>query len=55
MHIPIPTRNGFILILIFDIPNEPLEITLSDTRENLAHNVPHIHQRACSHKLSVKM
>ncbi|KHG11655.1 hypothetical protein F383_12392 [Gossypium arboreum] len=31
MHIPIPTHNGFILILIFGIPNEPLRITLSDT------------------------
>ncbi|KHG28350.1 hypothetical protein F383_15460 [Gossypium arboreum] len=44
MHILVPTRNGFILILTFDIPNEPLGITISDTRENLAHKVPHIHQ-----------
>ncbi|KHF97353.1 hypothetical protein F383_35129 [Gossypium arboreum] len=35
MHIPIPSRNGFIFILIFGIPNEPLEITISDTRETL--------------------
>ncbi|KHG24902.1 hypothetical protein F383_30992 [Gossypium arboreum] len=35
MHIPVPTLNGFILILIFDIPNEPLGIIISDTRETL--------------------
>ncbi|KHG28790.1 hypothetical protein F383_11379 [Gossypium arboreum] len=35
MHIPIPTHNVFILILIFDIPNEPLRIIILDTRETL--------------------
>ncbi|KHG17177.1 Endoglucanase Z [Gossypium arboreum] len=33
MYIPVSTHNGFIFILIFDIPNEPLGITISDTRE----------------------
>ncbi|KHG23718.1 hypothetical protein F383_07157 [Gossypium arboreum] len=42
-YIPIPSRNNFILILIFIIPNEPLRIIISNTRENLAHKVPHIH------------
>ncbi|KHG17419.1 hypothetical protein F383_22091 [Gossypium arboreum] len=31
MNIPIPTRNGVILIHIFDIPNEPLRIIMSNT------------------------
>ncbi|KHG21775.1 Heat-inducible transcription repressor HrcA [Gossypium arboreum] len=35
MHIPILTHNGFALILIFDIPNELLEIIISDTQETL--------------------
>ncbi|KHG19999.1 hypothetical protein F383_08631 [Gossypium arboreum] len=35
MYIPVPSQNNFILILIFDIPNEPLEIIISDTREIL--------------------
>ncbi|KHG15985.1 hypothetical protein F383_05839 [Gossypium arboreum] len=42
MHIPVPTCNGFILILIFDMPNEPLGITILYTRENLPHKVPHM-------------
>ncbi|KHF97229.1 hypothetical protein F383_36563 [Gossypium arboreum] len=35
MHIPVPTRNGIFLILIFDIPNKPLGIIISNTRETL--------------------
>ncbi|KHG02493.1 hypothetical protein F383_26446 [Gossypium arboreum] len=35
MYIPIPSHNDFILILIIDIPNEPLGIIMSDTREIL--------------------
>ncbi|KHG07937.1 hypothetical protein F383_35195 [Gossypium arboreum] len=35
MYIPVPSRNNFILILIIDIPNEPLGIIISDTRETL--------------------
>ncbi|KHG21374.1 Solute carrier family 22 member 15 [Gossypium arboreum] len=35
MHIPVPSRNGFIYILILGIPNEPLRIKISDTRETL--------------------
>ncbi|KHG06511.1 hypothetical protein F383_33886 [Gossypium arboreum] len=35
MHILVPSHNGFILILIFDIPNEPLGIIILDTRETL--------------------
>ncbi|KHG01634.1 hypothetical protein F383_22713 [Gossypium arboreum] len=35
MYVPIPSRNNFILILIIDIPNEPLEIIILDTREIL--------------------
>ncbi|KHG24450.1 Glycerol-1-phosphate dehydrogenase [NAD(P)+] [Gossypium arboreum] len=54
MYIPVPFRNSFILILIIDIPNEPLRI-ISGYSGNLAHKVSHIHQWACSHKLSVKM
>ncbi|KHG27792.1 mrna-capping enzyme subunit alpha [Gossypium arboreum] len=53
-YIPAPYRNNFILSLIVAIPNEPLGIIISDTRENLAYKVPHIHYLACSHKLSVK-
>ena len=32
-YIPIPSRNNFILILIVGIPNEPLEIIMSDTQD----------------------
>ncbi|KHG07057.1 hypothetical protein F383_33533 [Gossypium arboreum] len=35
MHIHVLTHSGFILILIFDIPNEPLGIIISDTQETL--------------------
>ncbi|KHF98071.1 hypothetical protein F383_31378 [Gossypium arboreum] len=35
MYIPIPSHNNFIHILIVDIPNEPLEIIVSDTQETL--------------------
>ncbi|KHG15843.1 hypothetical protein F383_23710 [Gossypium arboreum] len=42
-YIPVPSRNNFLLILIFIVPNEPLGIIISDTWENLAHKVPHIH------------
>ncbi|KHG11008.1 hypothetical protein F383_11817 [Gossypium arboreum] len=35
MYIPVPSRNDFILIHIVDIPNEPLKIIMSDTREFL--------------------
>ncbi|KHG05464.1 hypothetical protein F383_30349 [Gossypium arboreum] len=35
MHIPVPTSNGIILILIFGIPNEPLRIIISYTRKTL--------------------
>ncbi|KHG22490.1 hypothetical protein F383_29137 [Gossypium arboreum] len=31
MHMPVPTRNGITLFLIFDIPNEPLGIIILDT------------------------
>ncbi|KHG26885.1 hypothetical protein F383_08060 [Gossypium arboreum] len=41
MHIPVPTRNGFILFLLFDIPNKPLGIIISDTQETL-HTMCHI-------------
>ncbi|KHG30549.1 Uncharacterized protein 15.0 kDa protein in GTA-P79 intergenic region [Gossypium arboreum] len=65
MYIPVPSRNNFILILIVGIPNEPLEIIISDTRETL-HTRCHISingpahtscqssiaTRCCSHKLS---
>ncbi|KHG00378.1 Dicer-like protein 1 [Gossypium arboreum] len=65
MHIPIPTHKGFILIIIFDIPNEPLGIIISDTRKTL-HTRCHISiiglltqavsqevaTQCCSHKLS---
>ncbi|KHG01439.1 5'-3' exoribonuclease 2 [Gossypium arboreum] len=54
-YIPVPSRNNSIHILILVIPNEPLGIIISDTRENLVHKVPHIQQRACSYKLSVKV
>ncbi|KHG22356.1 hypothetical protein F383_28261 [Gossypium arboreum] len=40
---PVPSRNNFIFSLIFVIPYKPLGITISDTRENLAHKVPHTH------------
>ncbi|KHG23588.1 Protein MAK11 [Gossypium arboreum] len=55
MYISVPSHNNFILILIVDIPNEPLKIIILDTRENFAHKVPHIHYQACLHKLSLKM
>ncbi|KHG28083.1 Ubiquitin carboxyl-terminal hydrolase 25 [Gossypium arboreum] len=42
-YIPVPSRSNFIHILIFFIPNEPLRKIISDTRENLAHKVLHIH------------
>ncbi|KHG30108.1 Secretory phospholipase A2 receptor [Gossypium arboreum] len=36
MHIPVSSLNNFILILIFDIPNEPLKIIIIlDTWESL--------------------
>ncbi|KHG11116.1 hypothetical protein F383_16398 [Gossypium arboreum] len=35
MHMPVPTRNGITLFLIFDIPNEQLGIIISDTQESL--------------------
>ncbi|KHG03160.1 hypothetical protein F383_27889 [Gossypium arboreum] len=35
MYITVPSRNNFILILIIDIPNEPLGIIISDTRDTL--------------------
>ncbi|KHG20668.1 Uncharacterized protein 15.0 kDa protein in GTA-P79 intergenic region [Gossypium arboreum] len=35
MYIPVPSRNNFILILIADLLNKPLEIIISDTRETL--------------------
>ncbi|KHF98901.1 Urease accessory UreD [Gossypium arboreum] len=35
MYISVPSRNNFILILIVSIPNEPLGIIISDTRETL--------------------
>ncbi|KHG29655.1 hypothetical protein F383_14490 [Gossypium arboreum] len=35
MYLPVPSRNNFILILIIDIPNEPLGIIISDTWETL--------------------
>ncbi|KHG07431.1 hypothetical protein F383_34523 [Gossypium arboreum] len=35
MHVPVPSRNGFILILILGIPNKPLGIKISDTPETL--------------------
>ncbi|KHG04125.1 hypothetical protein F383_28493 [Gossypium arboreum] len=35
MYIPIPSHNNFILILIVNIPNEPLRILISDTQEIL--------------------
>ncbi|KHF99445.1 hypothetical protein F383_16710 [Gossypium arboreum] len=41
MYIPVPSRNDFILILIVDIPNEPLGILMSDTWEIL-HTKCHI-------------
>ncbi|KHF98526.1 DNA-directed RNA polymerase subunit beta' [Gossypium arboreum] len=34
-YILVPSRNNFILILIFVIPNEPLRIIMSDTWEIL--------------------
>ncbi|KHG13827.1 hypothetical protein F383_16667 [Gossypium arboreum] len=43
MYIPVPSRNNFILILIVGIPNEPLKIIISDTRETFARKVSHIH------------
>ncbi|KHG09955.1 Very long-chain specific acyl-CoA dehydrogenase-2C mitochondrial [Gossypium arboreum] len=65
MHIPVPSRNGFILILIFGIPNEPLGIIISDTRETYTQGVTYpstglltqavsqdVATRCCSHKLS---
>ncbi|KHF97293.1 hypothetical protein F383_36794 [Gossypium arboreum] len=48
MHIPIPTRNGIILILIFDIPNKPLRIITLDTRETL-HTRCHISINGLAH------
>ncbi|KHG26136.1 hypothetical protein F383_02919 [Gossypium arboreum] len=48
MHIPVPTRNGFILILIFNIPSEALGIIISDTRETL-HTRCHISINKLSH------
>ncbi|KHG10076.1 hypothetical protein F383_07613 [Gossypium arboreum] len=54
MYIPVPSRNNFILILIVDIPNKPLRIIISDTREIL-HIRCHISINwYCSHKLSIK-
>ncbi|KHG09189.1 Solute carrier family 22 member 15 [Gossypium arboreum] len=35
MYIPVQSRNNFILILIIGIPDEPLRIIISDTRETL--------------------
>ncbi|KHG26073.1 hypothetical protein F383_04505 [Gossypium arboreum] len=35
MYIPVLSHNGFIFILIFGIPNEPLGIIISDTWEIL--------------------
>ncbi|KHG01444.1 hypothetical protein F383_32091 [Gossypium arboreum] len=35
MYIPVPTHNNFVLILIVDIPNEPLGILILDTKETL--------------------
>ncbi|KHG22934.1 Cyclin-T1-2 [Gossypium arboreum] len=48
MHIHVPTHNGFILILIFDIPNKPLGIIISDTRETL-HTRCHISINGFAH------
>ncbi|KHG28062.1 hypothetical protein F383_11605 [Gossypium arboreum] len=54
MHIPVSSRNGFILILIFNIPNEPLRIIISDTWETL-HTRCHIcTSTGLSHKLLIK-
>ncbi|KHG26089.1 hypothetical protein F383_10758 [Gossypium arboreum] len=35
MYTSVPSRNNFILFLIIGIPNEPLRIIISDTRETL--------------------
>ncbi|KHG05982.1 Peptidyl-alpha-hydroxyglycine alpha-amidating lyase 1 [Gossypium arboreum] len=35
MCISVPSRNNFIFILIVSIPNEPLRIIISATRETL--------------------
>ncbi|KHG17698.1 hypothetical protein F383_22662 [Gossypium arboreum] len=48
MYIPIPSRTNFILILIIGIPNEPLGIIISDTRETL-HTRCHISINGPSH------
>ncbi|KHG01926.1 hypothetical protein F383_21256 [Gossypium arboreum] len=53
-YILVPYRINFIFSIMVAIPNEPLRIIISNTQENLAQEVPHIHYWACSHKLSVE-
>ncbi|KHG20349.1 hypothetical protein F383_31113 [Gossypium arboreum] len=48
MYIPVPSRNNFILILIVDKPNEPLEIIIVDTQETF-HTRCHISTNGPSH------
>ncbi|KHG10737.1 Alpha-mannosidase G [Gossypium arboreum] len=55
MYIPGPSCNNFILILIVDIPIEPLEIRISYTWESCTQGAIYVHQLACSNKLSIKM
>ncbi|KHG04829.1 hypothetical protein F383_28850 [Gossypium arboreum] len=48
MYVPLPSRNNFILIIIIDIPNEPLRIIISDTRETF-HTRCHISINGSAH------
>ncbi|KHG05300.1 Nuclear cap-binding subunit 1-A [Gossypium arboreum] len=48
MYIPLPPHNNFIVILLVGIPNDPLRIIISDTRETL-HTRCHISINGSAH------